>query len=657
MTDIAELGLAVRSDGVVVAKDRLRGMTTEAGFAEKAVAGLITRAGQLVGAYATWRVAEAWIGKFIDSTIEAEKAQTQLNAVLKSTGGVAGLTADELNKMAKSLQGVTSYGDETIIMGQSLLLTFTKIGREVFPEALEAALNISTAMKTDLNSAIVMVGKSLNDPILGLTALTRAGIQFTDTQKETIKALAETNKIADAQKLILKELETQFGGSAREARGTLGGAIKALEEAFGDLFEANGPASDKLRENVERLISTISDPKFVTAVQNIGIAMFNTFNDVLSKIEEIIAAVQSFFAQYSDPYLKTMKDYGTKDAAAQALGDAMRKGTPNQLGESSGFSDLGSFFRPFQSDNVGPGASYQGMLSSMGLYKPPPGGGSGMTEEGEKQKKAYDKVIETAEKRIAQMQTEAEAATMVGYAGDALVNSQKLLADAQASGLSLGEDQLKQLEALAEKTTAAQIAMEGAQTTMSNRTVWEEVADDIARLNVQLDAGAISWDTYARAAGSTVSGALQTTFGALAGLSGALEQVFEDNKAFSIATAVLKGAESIASAYASGSAIGGPPVGLLFAGIAAATAALNVAAVASVSKNSKSIPGGAGGGGSVAATASQQGSLRPTAIINLQGSNADSYSHESVKKLLQTITEVGQDEPGLIVKVVETAKR
>lgn len=172
--------------------------------------------------------------------IEQERSVTKLEAVLRSTGGVAGLTSKQLQNLAAQLQKVTSFGDETIITAQSLLLTFTQIGRDVFPQAIEAILNVSTAMSTDLQSSVLQLGKALNDPILGIAALTRVGIQLSVTQKEQIKLFVLQGNTAGAQKIIIGELETQFGGLARAMRNTTEGEIKQMTMAFGDMTEAIG---------------------------------------------------------------------------------------------------------------------------------------------------------------------------------------------------------------------------------------------------------------------------------------------------------------------------------------------------------------------------------------------------------------------------------
>jgi len=178
----------------------------------------------------------------INATKQQVLAEAQLNAVLKSTAGVAGLTAKELTGMASALQKQTRFGDEAIIKAQSLMLTFTKVGKEVFPDAIESVLNMSEAMGQDLQQGVIQVGKALNDPILGVTALRRVGVQLSDQQVDLVKKFTETGNIAEAQKIILSELETQFGGVAKAAGETLGGSLDQMSNAAGDAAESIGEA-------------------------------------------------------------------------------------------------------------------------------------------------------------------------------------------------------------------------------------------------------------------------------------------------------------------------------------------------------------------------------------------------------------------------------
>lgn len=180
----------------------------------------------------------------IDEFGQAQKVIAQTGAVLKSTGGVANVTAGRIDSMAMSLMKLTGVDDETIAAGENLLLTFTKIrnetgkGNKIFDQATLAMVNLSVAMGKDMNASAILVGKALNDPVKGVGALSKAGVQFTASQKETIKALVESGDAMSAQKMILKELETQFGGSAKAAGQTLPGQLNILKETFRNTAES-----------------------------------------------------------------------------------------------------------------------------------------------------------------------------------------------------------------------------------------------------------------------------------------------------------------------------------------------------------------------------------------------------------------------------------
>lgn len=179
---------------------------------------------------------------FIDDAAEAEANLSQLDTVLKSTGGAAGVSRDEITELASSLQKVTKFSDDQVLSGQNLLLTFTKIGKDVFPQATETMLNMSQALGQDVKGSAIQLGKALNDPINGVTALKRVGVSFTESQMAQIKAMQESGNVMGAQKLILQELNTEFGNSARAAGETFGGKIERLKNQLGEVKETIGGA-------------------------------------------------------------------------------------------------------------------------------------------------------------------------------------------------------------------------------------------------------------------------------------------------------------------------------------------------------------------------------------------------------------------------------
>lgn len=172
---------------------------------------------------------------------EQQKVAAQTEAVLKSTGGVAKVTAQEIATLSEELMRKSGIDDEAIQSGQNLLATFTNIRNEagknndIFNQATAATLDLSVAMGKDMQSSAILVGKALNDPVKGATALSRAGVQLSKSQKDQIKAFMDSGRVLDAQKIILKELNTQFGGSAEAAGKTLPGQLNILKQTFSNL--------------------------------------------------------------------------------------------------------------------------------------------------------------------------------------------------------------------------------------------------------------------------------------------------------------------------------------------------------------------------------------------------------------------------------------
>jgi len=193
-----------------------------------------------------------------------QQAEGAVLTAITSTGGAAGRTLEQLKAQASELQGATTFGDEDILRNvTATLLTFKEVQGDVFDRAQVSVLDLATLMKTDLQSATLQLGKALNDPIKGLGGLSRAGIQFTEDQKGLIKSLVEGGRVAEAQGIILQELEAQFGGQAAAVAALPLGQFKQLGNAIGDVKEQLGeqivPFLLPLVESVKDAVSWFSE--------------------------------------------------------------------------------------------------------------------------------------------------------------------------------------------------------------------------------------------------------------------------------------------------------------------------------------------------------------------------------------------------------------
>ena len=178
--------------------------------------------------------------KMVGGARKQAKAVAQVEAALDSMGNQAGFTSQQLQDMASDLQNNSLFGDEDILNGVTAnLLTFGNISDDVFSRTQQMAIDLSARLDQDLQSSAVMLGKALNDPATGLTALTRVGITFSEQQKDQIKAMVAAGDTAGAQALMLAELERQYGGQAAAAAKADGG-VTQLANSWGDMQEEFG---------------------------------------------------------------------------------------------------------------------------------------------------------------------------------------------------------------------------------------------------------------------------------------------------------------------------------------------------------------------------------------------------------------------------------
>jgi hypothetical protein len=225
---------------------------------------------------------------------EAENVLQQTGAVIKSTGGAAHVTADQVAELSDALSTKAGVDDEVIQAGENMLLTFKNIRNEagaqndIFNQASVAALDLAagyaaaSGSQINLKSATIQLGKALNDPIAGMSSLTRVGVQFTEEQQKQIAQLVKHNNLMGAQKIILQEVTSQFQGSA-EAQATASGKARV---AF---------------ENLAETVGGVLAPAFEF--------LLGQLNELLGWLQEKVPAAWESFQQGVDKALQAVKPF------------------------------------------------------------------------------------------------------------------------------------------------------------------------------------------------------------------------------------------------------------------------------------------------------------------------------------------------------------
>lgn len=171
-------------------------------------------------------------GTALEQLKEIETLNAQTVAAIKSTDGAAGVTAEGVRAYSEELESTTATSAEAIQKNANLLLTFTNVknaageGNDVFNQSIATFTDMQRAVPS---ASMTMLGKALNDPIKGISALSKVGVNFTAQQQAQIKELVGANDTLGAQKIILGELNKEFGGSGAAYAGTLAGQQETLQ--------------------------------------------------------------------------------------------------------------------------------------------------------------------------------------------------------------------------------------------------------------------------------------------------------------------------------------------------------------------------------------------------------------------------------------------
>ena len=222
--------------------------------------------------------AGAIIAKNAQSLARIEEINAQTAQTIKTMGNAAGISATEVETLAGSLEKLTATEAETIQEGANLLLTFGNIrnqlgaGNDIFSQTTKIMVDMGVALKRGPTQMATMLGKALNDPIRGLTALTRVGVSFTDEQREQVKALQQSGDLMGAQKVILAELQNQYGGSGAAFAQTFNGQRALMGHELGTIGEeatmAVMPALQGMVEQLREIIPLIG-PQLKAAIESV----------------------------------------------------------------------------------------------------------------------------------------------------------------------------------------------------------------------------------------------------------------------------------------------------------------------------------------------------------------------------------------------------
>ncbi len=297
--------------------------------------------------------------KSLKSYAQAQEQQIRLEKFIRATGGAAGFTAKQLDKMSNSMAGDTVFNDTEIKKAMGVMLTFKKVTGDTFTRAMKSAQDMSAALGTDLQGSVVQLGKALEDPIAGISAMARSGISFSKAQKETIKSLVESNNLLEAQLMILKAVEGQVKGLANRDVRSLSQQWAFVKEEVGNVFKNIGRSINEtialnrsLNAIAETLkfINQLSDKDFMRGMLKNIVGL----DSIANKLMQINDILKGFAYKWPTTLLagfvgtlEAVKDTFTKKGFIESFKMSLRTIKAIWVDEVSAISDTLPDKKPF----------------------------------------------------------------------------------------------------------------------------------------------------------------------------------------------------------------------------------------------------------------------------------------------------------------------
>ncbi|WP_313178978.1 phage tail length tape measure family protein [Stenotrophomonas sp.] len=242
------------------------------------------------------------------NTMSAEREVAQLDAIIRSTGGAAGYTRQQLLDMADTLASKSTFSGGEIVEAQTRLLSYSGILASNIPRAMQAVIDQSARLGISVSQSAETIGRALESPSKAAAALAQQGFgaAFTKEVRGTIDELVKAGKEGEAQVMILEILEESYAGAALAARDTFGGSLTALRHTIDDLTTGRDGSLAGATAAINSFIDTLNDPLvregFDAMIAGLGSILtdFATYLKDGTEVRNLTASIADSFRQISD---------------------------------------------------------------------------------------------------------------------------------------------------------------------------------------------------------------------------------------------------------------------------------------------------------------------------------------------------------------------
>jgi hypothetical protein len=232
-----------------------------------------------------------FFGDSIQGAIDAEKATKVLNNQIKNLGPSGQAAFKDAKKFAEDFGASIGVDDDAIKPVEAKLASFPDAfkkgsdGADGMKRSVKAAFDLQAIGIGSASSNIIAIGKAMNDPIKGMTALNKSGVSFSGEQKKQIANYMKQGNLAAAQKILLSGIESNAKGAAVAAASPMTKMKAALDNAGESVASVLLPMLGKLADLITTKIvprigqlATMLGPKIAVGLDIAGKALDTLFN-------------------------------------------------------------------------------------------------------------------------------------------------------------------------------------------------------------------------------------------------------------------------------------------------------------------------------------------------------------------------------------------
>ena len=246
----------------------------------------------------------------------------RLQSVIEATGRAAETSARQIDAMVDKLELYSNADKQAAMDAAASLAIMESVPTSLFEQIFDTANDLSRVVGQDIGSAITTIGRAMEEPVEGMTRLRRQGIFITKELQSQITELVEQNRLYDAQKLLLDDIQERVAGTAEKMADAAGmqSLMVALDRYYGSVGQlansATQPVTDAAADTVNfftRFVDQYLDAKRLTEIKpdeyrDMSLGELSEIKDLYDSLADEWPGALGYVLAFEKAYLPVLEE-------------------------------------------------------------------------------------------------------------------------------------------------------------------------------------------------------------------------------------------------------------------------------------------------------------------------------------------------------------